>query len=285
MLIQLKSLPKALAIVCLFCLSLRALALPAAMELDRLLLGVETAVEQQQWDKANTRLIAMNALGSELPAVFYFYRGNVSAQLQQFDEARHALEIYVQKEGREADFYRQSLALLNQIEEAVAERQQSQDQQQAQATEAKNSFQLSMEDVDHKNYIKRIQQLYLRAQGGQALQLHINTLLSNHRYIPGKYRKDSEWLGSLYQIKVKKGGISLITKQAKNADGYSIKQQYLAIYGVNPYLSSNCDSHNQQCWLQHPESGLPWLELEFDRKATTQVADAFSHLFRFMQNN
>ncbi len=256
--------------------STQVAALPKDIEIDRLLLAVETAVSQQQWDKANARLIAVHALDEDLPSVFYFYRGQVSVELGAYKEAKTALETYLGQEGKDGTHYRDSLLLLNRIEE------QEQLQQQK-ATRASMASHLVLEDGEHTKYIARLKELYLVDSPLQALELHINTLLSNHRYIPGRYRSDRKWLGSLYQIQTQRGQISILAKRSNPDGGYSLNQDQISIYGVNPYLGVHCDSVGDQCWIRHPETGKHWLELEADREAVKTVAEAFTHLLRHMQ--
>ncbi|MFC3152650.1 hypothetical protein ACFOEK_16560 [Litoribrevibacter euphylliae] len=251
-------------------------ALPKEIEIDRLLLGVETAVEQQQWDKANARLIAVQALEDDLPSRFYFYRGQVSLQLADDKGARQALERYLEQEGKEGQHYRDSLMLLNQIEE----REDRAKQEQVRSSMAS---QLVLEDRGHSSYLEKLQKLYLVDSARDALELHINTLLSNHRYIPGRYRSDRDWRGSLYQVQVRRGQISVMEKRSNDQGGYSLNQDQLSIYGVNPYLATHCDSVGDQCWIRHPETGKQWLELEANPKAADSIAEAFSHLLRHMQ--
>jgi hypothetical protein len=257
-------------------LSRVALALPKDIEIDRLLLSIETSVAAQQWNKANARLIAVKSLDDELPAAFYYYRGQVSMHLNNTQDAKVALEYYLEKEGREGEFYRTSLGFLNQIEDVDTARKTEKVRQSM-------SRQLVIEDSEHKKYIETLRGLYLVEEGRDALEFHINTLLSNHRYIPGRYRNTNQWLGSLYQIQVRRGEVSILEKRADNTGGYSLNQDLISVYGVNPYLQIQCDAVGDQCWLNHPETGKQWLELEPNRRAVTDVAEAFSHLIRYMQ--
>ncbi|WP_284383130.1 tetratricopeptide repeat protein [Litoribrevibacter albus] len=251
-------------------------ALPKEIELDRLMLGVETAISEQQWDKANARLIAAQALDDEMPAVFYFYRGQVSSQLGEYAEAKQALERYLEREGKDGSHYRASLMLLNQLEE----KEQKQAQEQIRSASA---TQLVLQDAAHTDYIEQLKTLYLVESPQEALELHINTLLSNHRYIPGRYRSDRKWMGSLYQIQTHRGEIAVLEKRANPKGGYSLNQSQVSIYGVNPYVGVSCDSVGDQCWIKHPETGKQWLELEANSKAAESIAEAFSHLLRQMQ--
>lgn len=253
-------------------------ALPKEIEIDRLLLAVETSVANQNWDKANARLISVKALDDAPPAEFYYYRGKVSTELQEYSEAKEALEFYLEQQGREGEFYRASLELLNRIEDSEVK-------QQTESARKSMGSQLVIEDKEHKNYINKLQSLYLVDSGRDALELHINTLLSNHRYIPGRYRDTRKWLGSEYQIQVRRGVVSILEKRSNQSGGYSLNQDQITVYGVNPYLGVECDSVGDQCWINHPETGKHWLELEHDRDAASKAAEAFSHLIRLMQSS
>jgi hypothetical protein len=253
-----------------------AWALPKEIEIDRLVLGIETAVEKSNWDKAHTRLTTLKALNDELPPVYFYYRGKVSTEQEDWKAAREALEQYLSIEGKEAEYYRASLALLNHIEEQESLKVD----EEVKSTVATH---LVLEDSEHKQYINQLKKLYLVDDGRDALELHINTLLSHHRYIPGRYRSDRHWAGSLYQIQVRKNMISVMEKRSNSQGGYSINQDQLGVYGVNPYLTISCDSVGDQCWVEHPESGKQWLELESNRGAADDIAKAFTHLIRYMQ--
>lgn len=253
-----------------------ALALPKEIEVDRLLLAVEDSISQQDWSRADARLVAVKALELDPPQSFFYFRGLVSTELNDFRKARHALERYVVMTGKDGEFYRDSLKLLNRIEGLEQAKIK-------QTLHASKSSQLVMNDGEHNQYIQRLKTLYLVEQARDALEMHINTLLSNHRYIPGRYRSDRQWKGSLYQIQVHQGEISILEKRADEQGGYRLNQDSVGVYGVNPYISVQCDSVGDQCWIHHPETGRQWLELESDRHAVETVAEAFTHLLRHMQ--
>ena len=98
--------------------------LPPEIEADRFLLQVETAIQEQDFQSAKTtidRLLELQAEHNlELPEQFSFQYAQVLERLGLYDEAMETVTRYLTRVGREGEFYREALELLNDAEAAKA---------------------------------------------------------------------------------------------------------------------------------------------------------------------
>ncbi len=101
-----------------------ATQLPPDMEADRFLLQAESAIEQQDFERAKTtmdRILELQAEHDlELPEQFSFRYAQVLERLGLYDEAMETVTGYLTQAGRDGDFYREALELLNAAEAARA---------------------------------------------------------------------------------------------------------------------------------------------------------------------
>ena len=101
-----------------------AMQLPPEMEADRYLLQAESAIEEQDFEGAKTtmdRILELQAeYDLELPEQFFFRYAQVLEQLGLYDEAMETVTRYLTLVGRDGEFYREALELLNNAEAAKA---------------------------------------------------------------------------------------------------------------------------------------------------------------------
>ncbi len=101
-----------------------AVQLPPEMEADRFLLQAESAIEEQDFERAKTTMDRILELQAEhdlvLPEQFPFRYAQVLERLGLYDEAMVAATRYLTSVGRDSEFYREALELLNDAEEAKA---------------------------------------------------------------------------------------------------------------------------------------------------------------------
>ena len=94
--------------------------LPPDMEADRFLLLAESAIEEQDFARAKTamdRILELQAEHDlELPEQFPFRYAQVLDRLGLYDEARESATRYLTQVGRDSEFYREALELLNAAE-------------------------------------------------------------------------------------------------------------------------------------------------------------------------
>ncbi len=101
-----------------------AMQLPPDMEADRFLLQAETAIEEQDFERAKAtmdRILELQAEHDlELPEQFSFRYAQVLERLGLHDEAMETATRYLTLAGRDGEFYREALELVNAAEAAKA---------------------------------------------------------------------------------------------------------------------------------------------------------------------
>ena len=102
-----------------------AVQLPPEMEADRFLLQAESAIDEQDFEQAKTtmdRILELQAEHDlELPEQFPFRYGQVLERLGLYDEATESVTRYLTGIGRDGEFYREALELLNVAEMGTAD--------------------------------------------------------------------------------------------------------------------------------------------------------------------
>lgn len=93
-----------------------ALALPPAVELDRLMLHAKTALDANAYADAAENLAKAKKLGIALPEDFAVSYATALNGMGKTDEAKRVLEAYLNKHGTRGASYKPALALLVQIE-------------------------------------------------------------------------------------------------------------------------------------------------------------------------
>lgn len=93
-----------------------ALALPPAVELDRLMLHAKTALDANAYAEAAENLAKAQKLGIALPEDFAVSYATALNGMGKTDEAKRVLEAYLNKHGTKGASYKPALALLVQIE-------------------------------------------------------------------------------------------------------------------------------------------------------------------------
>jgi hypothetical protein len=93
-----------------------ALALPPAVELDRLMLHAKTALDGNAYAEAAENLAKAQKLGIALPEDFALSYATALNGMGKTDEAKRVLENYLNKHGTKGASYKPALALLVQIE-------------------------------------------------------------------------------------------------------------------------------------------------------------------------
>ena len=94
--------------------ALPAMALPPEMEADRLLLS---AAKHLRSPEATVEFEKIRALNIELPTDYYYYYGKHLYETWNLKEANKNIEKYLEKAGRDGQFYKDSLQIITAIEE------------------------------------------------------------------------------------------------------------------------------------------------------------------------
>ena len=94
--------------------ALPAMALPPEMEADRLLLS---AAKHLGSPEATEEFKKIRELNIELPTNYYYYYGKHQYETVNLEEANKNIEKYLEKAGRDGQFYKDSLEMITAIEE------------------------------------------------------------------------------------------------------------------------------------------------------------------------
>jgi hypothetical protein len=243
-------------------------------ELQRLLIVARESL--QAADNAQTReaLKRIEELGIDAGANYYFYLGQLEANSGNRDAANTALIEYVNRAGSEGEFYQRALRLITKLE-----------QTKPAETALSDPKDLSGALTGERNqYIASLKKLYLTDNPEQALVEHINSILSENIFIPGRIRRPGSNEGLVYKVATNSLKELVIQESdyRKARPGHSM--QSIPVYGVDPYLSGECDYNQRMCWLSHPlKSQQRWITIADNPSALTELSKALTQLIRQLQ--
>jgi hypothetical protein len=275
-----RSFCQTLGLLILLAVAMKATALAPEHETRRLMLATEEAVEQKQWQQARQYLNRLQALESEKPPAYRYYRGKVLLESGFDSEARSALENYVEQAGAEGKHYTDALKMITRIEQspASAGNQRSEDE--------KSERVAVIEPAGGENSA-RLRQLYLADSDVEALQIHLNTLLD----LAGWYQ-DSRIVeaGAVpdihYRVKVEDSQIRIQESRRLNpGDGPErrLSTQTMQVYGVNPNVDRDCVRSDESCWIYDPRDRSRLFRLAYDPERAEQIARTLGQLIKKMQ--
>ncbi|EMS78410.1 Lcl C-terminal domain-containing protein [Desulfotignum phosphitoxidans] len=93
-----------------------AMALPPAMEADKLLLSAEDKLNKGDYKAAGQDLKKITVLKIKLPVDYYYQYGRYLAATRQAVEAKRNLETYLDKAGEKGQFYSAALKVYSEVE-------------------------------------------------------------------------------------------------------------------------------------------------------------------------
>ncbi|MFE8071972.1 hypothetical protein QQM79_13020 [Marinobacteraceae bacterium S3BR75-40.1] len=250
-----------------------AAALPPEHEATRLMMAIESAIDQSQWDQASRYLNRLQNLQVQKPTDYLFFRGRVMHHSGQLNEARDALEDYVVQAGADGEHYRQALGLITDIERQLE--QQSQQKQHEPVAQIKPA-----ETVD----VDKLQELYLKDNPVDALVAHLNSLLSLHAYQGDRILRDRPRQGVVYELEVTGPGELTLRTTDYQGEGRAVtRTQTLSVYGVSPLVEQDCLASEGACWIYDPRDNTRWLKLALKPDAANAITRAMGELIRRLQ--
>ncbi|OEY67009.1 hypothetical protein BG841_11450 [Marinobacter sp. X15-166B] len=253
-------------------------ALPPEHEMRRLMLATETAVKAENWREASEYLNRLQVLVAEKPADYLFYRGRVMMEAQHFNEARSALEKYVEAAGEEGQHYKQSLLLITDIEKRQAQ------SVQAAVTGAAETPVATIESAEGQAGLPDLKKLYLTPSATTALEAHLNSLLGMSAW-RGDQRivKEDAPADVVYKVRAAEGEIH-VQESRRNPQGeMAVSTQAIGVYGISPQVRSACEPTAPTCWVYDPRDGSRLLQLGNNRERATEVAQTLGRLIRRLQ--
>lgn len=94
--------------------------LPPHIEADRLLIQAKESMDSGDYNKAVNSFEKIMTLSNNLPAPFYFHYGKALASTKQYTKAKNQIELYLEKAGRNGEFYQSALSIYSTMESGLA---------------------------------------------------------------------------------------------------------------------------------------------------------------------
>lgn len=254
-------------------------ALPPEHEMTRLMMATEAAVKAEKWGEASEYLNRLQTLEANRPADYLFYRGRVMMEAKHFNEARSALEKYVEAAGVEGKHYSESLALITDIE-----RTQKAKAAQAQVPGEPEAPVATLEAAGTQSTTSELKKLYLTPSETSALEAHLNSLLSESAWRADQRLVKTDVAPDVaYKIRVGEGEL-YVQESRRDLQGVtSVSTQVIGVYGISPQVRSDCEPTTPTCWVYDPRDGSRLLQLGNKREQATEVAQTLGQLIKGLQ--
>lgn len=255
-----------------------SLALSPEYEADRLLLAMEQAVEQQDYQQADHYWQQARKLDVELPAVTHYFAGLTRHALGDTINARKALNQYVESSGREGEYYLEALQLITELQ------QRNSDDQKNNSKNADIQWQIPTADNNH-DYLATLQNRYATQSPLDALIMHTNSLLAFYAYHhPGLLASSHLQAPAHYRITANpERGLLKVSNLLPNANGTLQPVEEIRVYGISPYLKYRCQTRHSRCIFLHPATQKSWLSVSDEPEGVQQLGEVISHLIKFLQ--
>ncbi|WP_246180403.1 hypothetical protein [Marinobacter changyiensis] len=254
-----------------------AAALEPEHETRRLMLATEQAVAGESWGEAGEYLNRLQGLESEKPPEYLFYRGRVMLEADHYNEAKAALENYVDQTGSEGKNYKEALQMITTVEK---EQQASSER----AGKASGEEPVAVIESAGREPLDRLQQLYLTDSPAEALTLHLNSLLelNGWRQDPRIVRTGSA-PDLLYRVSLQSGEINIQESRRTDNGEVRLSAQSLSVYGISPSVRWDCVAATQSCWVYDPRNDARLFRLAGDKKLTAEAAQTLGRLIKTTQ--
>lgn len=255
-----------------------SLALSPKYEADRLLLAMEQAVEQQNYQQADHYWQQARELGVELPAASLYFAGLTQHALGDAVNARKALSQYVESSGRDGEYYLKALQLITELQE------QDNDGQKSDSKSANLQWQIPTTDNKH-DYLATLQNRYATQSPLDALIMHTNSLLAFYAYHhPGLLASSHLQAPAHYRMTASPDrGLLKVSNVLPNPDGTLQPVEEIRVYGISPYLKYRCQTRHSRCIFLHPVTQKNWLSVSDEPEGVQQLGEVMSYLIKFLQ--
>ena len=274
-----------LAFIILSLFSLSALALPAEIEADRLVLAAQEKIARQDFDAAKAYLEQVAPLKVEPRPVYHFLYGQVLMHQGHLKQAEDQLSQYVTKVGRNGDNYDDALRMITQIDEQLQSRN---DVAALEAGKGSKTMDIQASGGSDDAYDARLLKLYMTHNLKDALVLQVNSLLNSYPYLKGRVKNLQTSDRDEYSVAVEKPSGLLVTRtrvrHAVNDGQAEITVSKLNVYGVNPYLTYICSDVADSCVIKNPANDDDWIRIADDEKGAHQLVRALTRLIKVLQS-
>ena len=149
-----------------------AQGLPPEIEVDRLILAAKEKLVADNFPAAREYLERVTPLKIDPPAEYYLLYGKIHYESDAWEQAKASFEKYVELAGKEADAYEESLRLITELEETLADKQQSDFK-----TATAEPTPVTLTEKQGAKYDKKVAQLYLNQDLEKSLVTHVLSLI------------------------------------------------------------------------------------------------------------
>lgn len=251
-----------------------SVALPPEHEIQRLMLAVEESVEGENWGQAAEYLNRLQRIEGEKPPEYLYYRGEVMARSQHYNEALSALENYVAGTGADGEHYTDALKLITRIEQ----------ERSSQSGSRENAGDEPVAEIAPAGETGAADQATVSSDASTgALVARLNRLFDQ-----AGWRRDARLIREgtrpdiLYQVSVNNGELSF--RESRQEDGRrQLSTLTLPVYGISPTIEWDCENATESCWIYDPRDNSRFLRLGNDRDKADQLASTLGQLIRRLQ--
>jgi len=246
-------------------------------ELERLMIVAKESLVAGNYGVAREALDSIENLNADPGVDYLFYRGQLEAKSENNAEASAALVSYVNEAGKGGEYYQSALRLITLLEQRKLSEQNA---TTAASTEADQTLQ-----SESQNYLSQLQELYLSQSPVRALTEHINSILAENIFVPGRLRHPQVNEGLVYKVSINSAKEVVVQESDYRLQipGHSMRRA--AVFGVDPYVAGECDVTLRMCWIYHPvEKQERWITIADNSDALRELSKAMSQLIRQLQN-
>jgi len=254
-----------------------AASLAPEHEMRRLLIVADESIRAERYGTAKDALSKISALKIAPDVRYFYFQGLVEAHEGNAGAAENALVDYVNKAGSEAEYYQSALHMITELGNETS----------GKPKEPKSDIDWSQVVVSQNDqYLANLKRLYLTNDDTEALEEHINGILAANVFVPGRIRNLNENEGVHYRVSAnaKNDIVVQITDYSDPANA-SHSLNRLGVFGVDPYVRTDCDYSRHACWLRHPiEPQEKWIVIGENQAALQELTKAMTQLIRILQN-
>ncbi len=253
-----------------------AASLAPEHEMQRLLIIADENIRAENYVAAKDALDKISVLKLEPEVRYYYFQGLVEAHAGNLQAAEDALVDYVNKAGSEAKYYEAALRKITELGSDASGR----------PSEPKSDIDWSQVVVSQNDqYLANLKRLYLTNSDTKALLEHINGILAANVFVAGRLRNLNENEGVHYRISTNSNNeIVVQTTDYTNPANASHNLNRLGVFGIDPYIRTDCNFDRRECWLKHPvEPEEKWIVIAENQAALQELTRAMTQLVRMLQ--
>ncbi|CAD5107063.1 hypothetical protein [Zestomonas carbonaria] len=141
--------------------------------------------------------------------------------------------------------------------------------------------------ADQGRYLNDLKRLHQTQDERKALLAQCNRLLDTYALRASYQVGQAQRQDLLYRISISAPGELLVREEIRAAQGtpLAVRNQRVAVFGVDPFVRYDCPASGQTCILRNPQDGSPLITIVRDHAGAEELAKALSFLIRNVQKN